>query len=155
MTKTFISKNRQETVNLGKRLGKNLKAEDLIALCGQLGSGKTVLTKGIAEGLGVKQSGYVNSPSFVILKEYKGRVPLYHFDIYRLNDISQFSTVGYGEYFYGKGVSVIEWADKVKEALPKEYLLIDIEILSKNERKITLKPHGKRYETLLGKIKLC
>ncbi|MFH0840331.1 MAG: tRNA (adenosine(37)-N6)-threonylcarbamoyltransferase complex ATPase subunit type 1 TsaE [Candidatus Omnitrophota bacterium] len=152
MTGNFISKNRQDTINFGKRLGKNLKAGDVVGLSGQLGSGKTVLTKGIAEGLGVKQASYVNSPSFVILKEYKGRIPLYHFDVYRLSDILQFSTVGYGEYFYGKGVSVIEWADKVKEALPKEYLMINIDIKGKNERKISLKPHGKRYENILGKI---
>src|SRR3989338_2386055 len=153
MTKNFISKSRQDTIDFGKRLGKNLKSGDVIALSGQLGSGKTVLTKGIAEGLGVKQSNYVNSQSFVILKEYKGRIPLYHFDVYRLEDICHFSTVGYGEYFYGKGVSVIEWADNVKEALPKEYLLIDIEISDKNERAITLKPYGKPYEILLEKIR--
>lgn len=154
MIRNFISKDRTDTITLGRKLGKNLRAGDIVALTGQLGSGKTVLTKGIAEGLGVKQSGYVNSPSFVILKEYKGRVPLYHFDVYRLKDISQFSTVGYGEYFYGKGVSVIEWADKVKEALPKEYLSVDIEILGKNERKIALNPYGKRHKNLLKRIKL-
>jgi tRNA threonylcarbamoyladenosine biosynthesis protein TsaE len=155
MKKTFISKERQDTIDFGKRLGKNLKGGDVIALSGELGSGKTVLTKGIAEGLNVKQSTYVNSPSFVILKEYKGRIPLYHLDVYRLKDICEFSTVGYGEYFYNKGVSVIEWADKVKDALPKEYLGIDIKISDKNERRFEVKTYGKRYKELLGKLCWC
>lgn len=149
MTKHFISKNTSETVKFGKKLGRLLQKGDIIALCGQLGSGKTVLTKGIAEGLEVKESKCVNSPTFVILKEYKGRVPLYHFDIYRLNGICEFSTVGYGEYFYGKGVSVIEWADKIMDTLPKERLLVNIAIVSENKRRINIKAYGKRYETLL------
>ncbi|MBU4377112.1 MAG: tRNA (adenosine(37)-N6)-threonylcarbamoyltransferase complex ATPase subunit type 1 TsaE [Candidatus Omnitrophica bacterium] len=154
MARSFVSKTRDETINFGKRLGKSLKAGDVVGLSGQLGSGKTVLTKGIARGLGVKQSSYVNSPSFVILKEYKGRIPLYHFDVYRLKDILQFSTVGYDEYFYGKGVSVVEWADKVKEALPKEYLMINIDIAGSSKRRISAKAHGKRYEKMLEKMKL-
>lgn len=153
MTKNFISKSRQDTINFGKKLGKNLKAGNVIGLSGQLGSGKTILAKGIAEGLGVKQSSCVNSPSFTILKEYKGRVSLYHFDAYRLKNIPQFSTVGYGEYFYGIGVSVVEWADKVKEALPKEYLAVNIDIIGANERRFEIKAYGKRYEKLLKKVR--
>ena len=148
----FISKNISDTLEFGKRLGKMLRKSDVIALIGQLGSGKTVLTKGIAEGLRVKDPTYVNSPSFVILKEYKGRLPLYHFDIYRLNDICEFSTVGYGEYFYGKGVSVIEWADRIKAILPKERLSISIDIAGENDRKINIKASGKRYQEVLKKL---
>ena len=96
----MITKSEQETINFGKRLGSILRGSDVIALCGELGSGKTVLVKGIAEGLGVKSSRCVNSPSYVILKEYKGRLPLYHFDVYRLNDISEFATIDYTGYFY-------------------------------------------------------
>ncbi|MDD5680107.1 MAG: tRNA (adenosine(37)-N6)-threonylcarbamoyltransferase complex ATPase subunit type 1 TsaE [Candidatus Omnitrophica bacterium] len=154
MIKHLISKNRSETINIGEKLGKIFRKGDIIALCGQLGSGKTVLTKGIAAGLGVKKSNYVNSPSFVILKEYKGRIPLYHFDIYRLNDISEFSTVGYSEYFYGRGVSVIEWADKIMDILPKEYLLISIEIVNENSRKLEIKACGEQYKKLLEKLNL-
>ena len=139
-------------MNLGKRLGRILRGGETIALCGELGSGKTILVKGIAEGVGVKSSKYVNSPSFVILKEYKGRLPLYHFDIYRLNDISEFSTVDYVKYFYGKGVSVIEWADKIIELLPKEFLKIEISIKEENERKIHIAPCGRRYRKLVGKF---
>jgi tRNA threonylcarbamoyladenosine biosynthesis protein TsaE len=149
---SFISKNRAETIKFGRKLGRLLKKGDVVALCGQLGSGKTVLVKGMASGLGVKEANCVNSPTFVILKEYKGRIPLYHFDVYRLNNICEFSTVGYGEYFYGNGVSVIEWADKVKEILPKEHLLINIDITGKNERKFVMKAHGKQYMKVLENL---
>lgn len=151
--KKIISKSAAETKNLGKRLGRILHGGDIIALCGELGSGKTVLVKGIAEGLGVKSNKDVSSPSFVILKEYKGRMPLYHFDIYRLNDMSAFSTVGYIEYFYGKGVSIIEWADKIIDILPKEFLRIDLSIKGENEREIRIVPYGRRYKELLGKLR--
>ena len=150
--KNFISKSEEETIDFGKRLGSVLGGGDVIALCGELGSGKTILVKGIAEGLGVKNTEYVNSPSFVILKEYKGKFPLYHFDIYRLGDVSEFSTVGYTEYFYGNGVSVIEWADKIIERLPKEFLRIDISIERKKERKLRIVPYGERYGKLAEKL---
>jgi len=150
--KHFTSKSAAETRNLGKRLGRILHGGDIIALCGELGSGKTVLVKGIAEGLGVKSNKDINSPSFAILKEYKGRLPLYHFDIYRLNGVATFSNVGYIEYFYGKGVSVIEWADKIIDILPKEFLRIDLSIEEESKRRIRIIPYGKRYRELLGKL---
>lgn len=152
MSKRLITKSEAETIDFGKRVGGALGKGDIIALCGELGSGKTVLVKGIAEGLGVKSNKYVNSPSFVILKEHKGRLPLYHFDIYRLNEISEFLTVDYTEYFYGKGISVIEWADKIIEILPKEFLRIDLSVKGENERKINVIPYGGRYKRLLEKI---
>ena len=152
MIKNFTSKSVAETVNFGKKLGRNLRGSDVIALCGELGSGKTVLTKGIALGLGVRAARDVNSPSYVILKEHKGRLPLYHFDIYRLNNVSQFSTVGYSEYFYGKGVSVIEWADKIIEVLPGDFLRIDLSVKGKNKRKISVSPRGRRYKDLAKKL---
>ena len=108
-----ISKSVEDTIALGKALGKKLKVGSVVALVGDLGSGKTVFTKGIAQGLGVKNARYVNSPTFVIIKEYKGRVPLYHFDLYRLDHHSSFDEMNYEEYFYGPGVTVIEWADKI------------------------------------------
>ncbi len=152
MSRNFVSKSVKETINFGKRLGRILRKGDVVALCGELGSGKTILTKGIAEGLGVKSSKYVNSPTFVILKEHKGRIPLYHFDIYRLNNISEFSTVDYTAYFYGKGASVIEWADKIIELLPKDFLRIDMSVKKENERRISVSPHGRRYKKLMGKL---
>ncbi len=150
--KTVVSNSEKETRELGKRLGRVLQRGDIIALCGEMGSGKTVLTKGIAEGLGVKRAEYVNSPSFVILKEYKGRLPLYHFDIYRLDSPSAFLTVDYTRYFYGDGVSVVEWADKITGLLPKEFLRIDLSVKEKNVRNIRIYPRGRRYKNLLERI---
>ena len=148
--KNFISKSMSETLRFGEKLGKALRRGDIIALCGELGSGKTVLTKGIAKGLGVRSSSQVNSPSFVIIKEYKGRLPLYHFDVYRLDDVSGFATIDYPGYFYGEGVSVIEWADKIISILPKDFLRIDMSVANRDERMISLLPRGGRYKKLAG-----
>lgn len=136
---TIITHSPEETLALGTELGKQLKRGSFIGLVGQLGTGKTILTKGIAKGLGVKTYRYVNSPSFVIIKEYKGRIPLYHFDIYRLDSSDDLETVGYEEYFYGRGVTIVEWADKIKDILPEKR--IDIHLLHKGQtkRKIIVK----------------
>ncbi|MBN1872251.1 MAG: tRNA (adenosine(37)-N6)-threonylcarbamoyltransferase complex ATPase subunit type 1 TsaE [Candidatus Omnitrophica bacterium] len=152
MKKSITSNKESETVELGKRLGRIARSGDIIALFGELGSGKTVLAKGIALGLGVKRPDRVNSPTFVILKEYAGRIPLYHFDVYRLTGAADFSTVGYSEYFYGKGISVIEWADKVAEALPREVLKIELSVDGDKRRKVTISSSGKRYDEILRKL---
>ena len=136
--KTYITKSRDETIKLGERLAKHLKNGDVIALIGELGSGKTTLVKGIAKGLGVKNPRYVNSPSFVIIKEYQGKIGLYHFDVFRLNSAGDLDSTGYEEYFYGDGVCVIEWADKIKKLLPKRYLEVKISIIEGSKREIEL-----------------
>lgn len=133
-----ISNNVEETIGIGERLAKKLKAGDCVALVGDLGSGKTVLTKGIARGLGVKNAKYVNSPTFVIIKEYKGTLPLYHFDLYRLNKSSLIDAETFEEYFYGDGVTVIEWADKIRELLPKRYLEVKLKVIGEDKRKISI-----------------
>ncbi len=149
MMKTITLNNIDETIKLGALLGRLLKPGDIIALSGELGSGKTTLTKGIAKGMGVKDSKYVNSPSFVIVKEHKGRIPLYHFDVYRLDDPSDLDTVGYKEYFYGKGVTVIEWADKIPQLLPEDRLEINLSVKSETKREVVLITHGIKSENLL------
>ena len=133
-----VSKSVEETIALGKELAKKQKKGSIVALVGDLGSGKTVFTKGIAEGLGVKNARYVNSPTFVIIKEYKGKMPLYHFDLYRLDHYSSFDTMNYEEYFYGDGVTVIEWADKIRELLPKKYTEVRFVVAGENERRIEI-----------------
>ena len=100
---------------------------------------KANINKGIAEGLGVKDPRYVNSPTFVIIKEYAGRLPLYHFDLYRLEGSSIIDSESYEEYFYGNGVTVIEWADKIRELLPKKYWEVDLKVAGENKRKIQIK----------------
>jgi tRNA threonylcarbamoyladenosine biosynthesis protein TsaE len=134
-----ISKNRDETIALGARIARHLKKGDVVALIGELGSGKTVFVKGIAKGLGVGDVRYVNSPSFVIVKEYKGKIPLYHFDIYRLDKPASLETIGYDEYFYGDGVTAIEWADKIKNLLPKRRIEVEITIRADETRAIKIK----------------
>lgn len=136
-----ITKSREETIKLGEKLAKTLKPGNVIALIGELGSGKTTLTKGIAKGLGVKEGyRYVNSPSFVIIKEYKGKkFPLYHFDVFRLDANGGEGTIGYDEYFYGGGVCVVEWADRIKKLLPKKRIEIKIGITKDNNRKVIIK----------------
>ena len=136
--KTFISNSVEETMSLGRKLGEKIKKGSIVALIGDLGSGKTVFTKGIAQGLGVKNARYVNSPTFVIIKEYKGRIPLYHFDLYRLDHYSSFDTMNYEEYFYGSGVTVIEWADKVRKLLPKKYIEVRLKVTGEQARKIQI-----------------
>ena len=134
-----ISNSVEETIGMGEALARSLKAGDVVALVGNLGAGKTILTKGIAKGLGVKNVRYVNSPTFVIIKEYKGRIPLYHFDIYRLNKSSMLDSESYEEYFYGDGVTVIEWADKVRSILPKKYIEVKLSVVGEGKRKIEIK----------------
>lgn len=133
-----ISKKIEDTINAGAKLAKRLRRGDVIALIGELGSGKTVLTKGIAKGLGVKNVRYVNSPTFVIIKQYEGKMPLYHFDLYRLDRSSAFDYDSYKEYFYGDGVTVVEWADKIKGFLPSGHIEVRLSVVGEGERKIEI-----------------
>jgi len=132
----IISDSPEKTVKLGIKIGKQLKKGSVVALSGEFGAGKTTLIKGIAKGLGVKDTKYVNSPSFVIVKEYKGRIPVYHFDVHRLNKSAELDTIGYEDYFYGEGVVLIEWADKITQLLPEKYLDIHLSIKDSNTRLI-------------------
>ena len=124
---------------------------DVFLLVGGLGTGKTCLTQGIAWGLDIKE--YTLSPSFVIIRELHGRLPLYHIDLYRVNRIEEIVELGLDDYLYGKGVCVVEWAEKGLSLLPGEHLLIEISYLSDTERSFQLKPSGKRYRRLLEQLK--
>ena len=115
----------EDTYEYGKYLGENAKAGEVYTLIGDLGVGKTVFTQGFAEGLRIEE--YVNSPTFTILQVYEdGRLPLYHFDVYRIGDVEEMDEIGYEDYFYGDGVALIEWADLIKEIIPKEAHRIEI-----------------------------
>jgi len=139
MRQLIISKSVEETIRAGERLAGKLKPGDVVALIGNLGSGKTVLTKGIAKGLGVKDVRYVNSPTFVTIKEHKAKIPLYHLDIYRLNNTSILDSESYEEYFYGDGVTVVEWADKIRALLPKRHIEVKLSVAGPGKRKIEIK----------------
>jgi len=138
MLMKVISKSVEKTMEIGAKFAKELKKGDCVGLIGDLGAGKTVFTKGIAMGLGVKNPQYVNSPTFVTIKEYKGRYPLYHFDLYRLDKHSGFDDMNYEEYFYGDGITVIEWADKIREILPKKYIEVRLTVIGENKRSIEI-----------------
>lgn len=139
------TKNTEETMAFAKRLGEKAAAGDVILLEGDLGAGKTTFTKGLALGLGIERN--VNSPTFTIIKEYNGRLPLYHMDVYRVEDGDE--DLGFDEYFHGQGVTVVEWAHLIEEQLPEERLNIAIHYTGNEERRIALHPKGKRY------VKLC
>ena len=143
-TYLFTVKNVEETMDIGKKLARYLQPGDVIALNGELGAGKTSFTKGLALGLEISQ--VVNSPTFTLIKEYKGRFPLYHMDVYRLED--DVEDLGFEEYFYGDGISVVEWADIIHDYLPAELLHIRIELGEEENRRIIFAPQGERYDQL-------
>lgn len=130
----------EETKALGKKIGEEAKPGSIYCLSGDLGVGKTVFTKGFAQGLGVTDK-YITSPTFTIINEYQGRLSLYHFDVYRINCIEEMDDTGYEDYFFGNGVCLVEWAELVKEIIPQEAVWITVEKnLEKGDdyRKITV-----------------
>ena len=133
----------KETFELGKKIGENAKAGQIYTLTGDLGVGKTVFTQGLAAGLGITEP--VNSPTFTIVQMYEdGRLPFYHFDVYRIGDIEEMDEIGYEDYFYGEGLCMIEWANLIEEILPdKRYDVTIKKDLEKgfDYRKITIKEH--------------
>ena len=133
----------KETFELGKKIGENAKAGQIYTLTGDLGVGKTVFTQGLAAGLGITEP--VNSPTFTIVQMYEdGRLPFYHFDVYRIGDIEEMDEIGYEDYFYGEGLCMIEWANLIEEILPDKRYDVTIEKdLEKgfDYRKITIKEH--------------
>ena len=125
MSKVFETHSAQETFALGREIGENAKAGQVYSLIGDLGVGKTVFTQGLAEGLGITEP--VNSPTFTIMQVYEeGRLPFYHFDVYRIGDVSEMDEIGYEEFFYGEGVCLIEWANLIEKILPEDCIRITI-----------------------------
>ena len=126
MAKIIETNSEQQTYDLGVRIGQKARAGDVFTLVGDVGVGKTVFTKGLAWGLGIEEP--VNSPTFTIVQIYEeGRLPLYHFDVYRIGDVEEMEEIGYEDYIYGEGVSLIEWANLISEILPEHYTEIKIE----------------------------
>jgi len=150
---TIVTEAPDDTLALGRLIARHgLRPSDVIALAGPLGAGKTVFVKGLAEGLGVEKAQPVTSPTFVLLNKYQGRMPLYHFDAYRLRSAAEMFEIGCDEIFFGPGVSVVEWADRVPECLPDERLWIRIEITGPATRRITLTPHGERWAGFVSSL---
>ena len=140
------------TVELGKCLGGLLGPGDVVCLSGPLGSGKTYLTKGIALGLGVSDSRAVRSPTFILVNEYQGRLKLYHVDAYRLEGPAELESLGSDEFLLSDGVTVVEWAERVAKALPREHLWVTCRHTGRDRRTFRFEPHGERFKTLAARL---
>ncbi|MFW6108805.1 MAG: tRNA (adenosine(37)-N6)-threonylcarbamoyltransferase complex ATPase subunit type 1 TsaE [bacterium] len=149
---TVVTRSSGQTMAFGRRLGAVLRGGDVVALTGPLGSGKTTLTKGIAAGAGVAEPRWVTSPTFVLIHEYPGRVPVYHVDGYRLGGAADAEALGVEELFYGEGVTIVEWADRMGEILPAQRLDILLAHAGGDERTLTLSPRGARYARLVDRL---
>ncbi|GGD22782.1 tRNA (adenosine(37)-N6)-threonylcarbamoyltransferase complex ATPase subunit type 1 TsaE [Pontibacillus salipaludis] len=145
---TIHTRSAEETKEVAERLGALLEPNDLLTLEGDLGTGKTTFTKGMGSGLGITRT--ISSPTFTIVKEYEGRMPLYHLDVYRLEDSDE--DIGFDEYFEGEGVCVVEWAQYIEDYLPKERLDIHLFYNGEDHRTIQLTPRGERYERLCKEL---
>lgn len=143
--KTFITKNQEETIAVGEKLGKLLKPGDVVLLTGDLSAGKTTFTKGIGKAIGVKK--IINSPTFTIVKEYRGdEFTLYHLDLYRLDGLNQ--DFDLEEYIQSDGICVIEWPYQVKELIPDEYIKVSLKLTGESNRSIEITFVGERYKDL-------
>lgn len=132
----FTTTSRAQTQRLGRGIGLKLKPKTAVCLVGELGTGKTTLIQGIAKGLGIEEP--ITSPSFKLISEYKGRIPLYHFDLWRLSGLKDLEDLGYREYFFGDGIVVIEWAEKAREIWPDQRIEIYLEYKGRRNRRIRL-----------------
>ena len=148
----FISHNENETLSFGKKLASFLKKEDIIVLTGELGSGKTKLTEGILTYYGLEDE--ISSPTFTIVNEYvKDNIKIFHFDVYRLEDSSEFYAIG-GEEYFENGICIIEWGEIIQDALPKDYIHIQFERNDNDEntRILNITSYGEKYDELLDKL---
>ena len=147
VTQVFESASAEETRALGRRLGALLKAGDYVALSGQLGAGKTLFARAIAEGLGIDVAD-VSSPTFSIVQTYRGKVPLHHVDLYRLESLEELTATGY--FDLEPGVSVVEWAEKIPKAIPADSLRLSFSVLGETSRQIDAAAFGERHRALLA-----
>jgi len=132
-----MTRSEKETYKRGQELAKTLVPGDVVGLIGELGAGKSVFTRGILHGLGITDT-YIASPTFTLINVYRGKLPVYHFDVYRLEDPDELDGIGYEEFFFGDGVTIVEWADKVQNHLPKKYIKVSLKVLSANGRLLNI-----------------
>lgn len=152
--KTFraeLELNQEELEQLAMDFGKTAEAGDIVCLTGDLGAGKTTFTKAFARGMEIEEA--ITSPTFTIIQEYDGKIPLYHFDVYRIDDPLELEEIGYEEYFFGKGVAIIEWADMIRDLIPTESIWIDIRTVSLNLRKVIIKGRKILHQDWLKELK--
>ena len=141
-----------ETIRIGKSIGSRLLPGDVVALVGELGAGKTQFIKGLAAGAGIRNPAYIASPSFTLINEYPGKTVFYHIDLFRLGKEKEAEELGLEDYFESKGITAIEWADKIPSLLPREFLLVRIAYTGTNRRSLEIIGKGKRYERIVNQL---
>ncbi|MEE9202619.1 MAG: tRNA (adenosine(37)-N6)-threonylcarbamoyltransferase complex ATPase subunit type 1 TsaE [Dehalococcoidia bacterium] len=146
-----VSHSAEDTQRLGRLLGEQAWPGEVVLLVGELGAGKTCLAQGVAQGLGITEP--VLSPSFVILRQYTGRLPLYHIDLYRIERLDEVADLGLDDYLYGDGVSLVEWAERGEGLFPPQHLLIELELLSETRRRLRLHPRDGRYPEAVEQLR--
>jgi len=149
---SIVTTSGEETIALGSRLGRLLAPGDFVALVGELGAGKTQFAKGVAAGLGVEPDTPVTSPTYTILNIYQGRIPLYHFDLYRLQGPTEVEDLGFDEYFSGDGVCLVEWAERLGDEAPQELLTVTMNHAGAENRTVSFAASGKRATELLAAL---
>lgn len=148
----IVSASARETIKIGEKIARRLKPSDVICLYGRFGAGKTVLVKGIARGLHIKE-GTVNSPSFVLIRTHaQGLIPLHHLDLYRIKSPQDILNLGYEEYLFGRAVTVIEWAERLGKLMPEEFLKIEFKIMPGTKRRLAFRAYGSRCRELLRQL---
>ncbi len=150
---TLLSKGPQQTIQYGRTFSSVLEAGSVIGLVGELGSGKTCFIKGLASELAGIPEDDVTSPTFTFMQEYPGDMPLYHFDLYRIAGKADLYDLGFEECLYGTGVTVIEWADRAEGSLPAEHIIIRMEFIAEQERRLFFEAHGEKHAALLTMYK--
>ena len=150
---SVVSRSAQQTRAWGKRLGKLLEGGEIIGLVGELGAGKTCFVRGVAEGLDVNREAWIRSPTFTLINEYPGRLPVFHIDLYRIESRNELEGLNLREYLYSDGVSLIEWFEHLPVDEMDEYLELAIENVESNKRKLKFTAHGERYEKLIEGLK--
>lgn len=149
--KEIITKSPEQTFEVGRKLGERLEPGAVICLSGEMGAGKTAITQGIVKGVGIED--YVTSPTYTIVNEYDGKIPIYHFDVFRIEDGEELYEIGLDEYLCRQGICIIEWASYIEEFLPEEYLWIDIQKGEDfQDRLLHMKAHGTSYEELIKEL---
>ena len=148
-----VCRSPRETQGWGRRLGRLVQGGEIIGLVGEVGAGKTCFVRGFTEGIGVSRDAWVRSPTFTLINEYEGRLPVYHIDLYRVSEVSQQGGLNLREYLYGDGVSLIEWFEYLPADEVEEYLEVKIAHLGGAKRELTFVAHGERYEAILAQLK--
>jgi tRNA threonylcarbamoyladenosine biosynthesis protein TsaE len=151
---SVLTRSPRQTMNWGSRLGRLLKGGEIIALIGELGSGKTCFVRGVTQGLEVGKEAWIRSPTFTLINEYHGRLPVYHIDLYRVESRAQLEGLNLREYLYADGVSLIEWFEHLPADEVDEFLEVRVAYVDGNRRQLRFSPHGRRYEEIVEGLRI-